>query len=206
MRLLVVGCGVLYVFLVVDVVAGGLVTKLDETVAESVGQDANDSRWAALANVGSFGVSGTLVVIAALVCAQRLWRAWPVILTAAAVAAMSLVVLVTKVLIGRPGPPGVEPDEDYPGYFPSGHTATSVVCLGLTAYLVTTLVRPGFGGSGGRARGVAMMVGLTGGVLAGTGSVLSGFHWLSDVLGGLLVGVAVLALALRLASTVGANP
>ncbi len=205
MRLLIVGCGVLYGFLVVDVVAGGLVTKLDETVAESVGPDANESRWAALANIGSFGVSGTLVVIAALVCAQRLWRVWPVLLAAGAVATMSLVVLVTKVLVGRPGPPGVEPAEDYPGYFPSGHTATSVVCLGLTAFLVMTLFRPGLGDAGGRARGVAIVVGVGGGVLAGASSVLSGYHWLSDVLGGLLVGVAVLALALTLAPRVQAR-
>jgi hypothetical protein len=60
---------------------------------------------------------------------------WPVVGAAPAVVAMTVTVLVGKWLLARPGPPGSDAVDSL-GYYPSGHTATALVCTGTLAVLV----------------------------------------------------------------------
>ncbi len=95
--------------------------------------------------MGAAGVSGAVVAITTLVCAHRLWRLWPIALTALNLAVAGIGVWVVKTVTGRQGPPTSTTDSEYAGYFPSGHTATAVVCFGTAAFLLTVLLRPELG-------------------------------------------------------------
>lgn len=204
----VVGCLLVLAGLGVDVAAGGLFTQLDDSVAESVGPGGGVGDWMLLVSeIGSLGVSGAIVAITTLVSAQRTWRWWPVALSAGVLTTAGALVVTTKTLVGRDGPPGVETAAGYPGYFPSGHAATSVVCLGTAALLLVALRHPGLGvarvpdsaARWDRALLVSWVVGAVAGVAVGTGSVLTGYHWLSDICGGIALGMAVLVAGTALA-------
>jgi membrane-associated phospholipid phosphatase len=84
---------------------------------------------------------------------------------------MSVVVLATKYALGRSLPytrPGHQAQA-----FPSGHTATFLVCLGTLALLAAVAV---------------------GTLLVAASLVYDGFHWLTDTLASMSLGVAVLSL------------
>lgn len=210
-RLAIAAAAGLFLLLLTDVAVGGLVSDLDETVVDSVAASDGGPGWARTAtDLGGLGVSGAAVMIATLLCAHGLWRLWPLALTAFNLAATGVVVSVVKATVGRAGPSTALGDPGYAGYFPSGHTATGVVCFGTAAFLVLALLRPelsasGFAGSraGGQRSGLpergpdilaraGIGVGLAVGLVVGLGTLLTGNHWPSDIIGGLLVGVSVL--------------
>ena len=199
--LFVSACVLVLGFLVADVLADGLITGLDREVADYVASRGAAAGWMqAATTAGGFGVSGAIVVIATLMSAQRSWRWWPLGLTVGVVATMSVLVVGTKTLVGREGPPGVDTPQGYAGYFPSGHTATSVVCLGTAAFLVMAMWRPGLGvgqAAASRARWrraltVSRVVGFVAGSVVGAAAVLTGHHWLTDVAAGIALSMAVL--------------
>ena len=88
-----------------------------------------------------------------------------------------------KAVVGRMSPSG-EPVEFLSGAWPSGHTATATVVYGLIA------LRLHDSSAGARRNWVRALVGLP--VLIALALVYSDFHWLSDVVGGYLLGVLVL--------------
>lgn len=89
-------------------------------------------------------------------------------------------VLVLKAALGRPGPPGSRP-VDVLGWWPSGHTATAAVCLGVLA-AVSGRYWP---------RWVA---GIVATAVAGSMLIIHA-HWLSDLVGaGLLGGLLLVVL------------
>lgn len=98
-------------------------------------------------------------------------------------------VVVVKAVLHRAGPPGTHA-LGLLGYYPSGHTATSLVCAGAVARWVS-LRRPG-------RRGAAVAVAATWTGVVGSSMVLPGYHWLTDVLGAVLAGVLILRLLDRL--------
>jgi len=208
-RLVVAVAVGLFVLLLADVAAGGLVADLDADVIDSVA--VSDGGWARVAtDLGGLGVSGAVVMIATLLCAHGLWRLWPLALTAFNLAVTGIVVSVVKAVVGRSGPSTAVSDPGYAGYFPSGHTASGFVCFGTAAFLLLALLRPdlsasGFVGSrdGAMRRALpeqghdilarfGITVGLTVGLVVGLGTIRTGSHWPSDVIGGLLVGTTVL--------------
>jgi membrane-associated phospholipid phosphatase len=85
-----------------------------------------------------------------------------------------------KLLLHRPDPHGAL--SDHGGSFPSGHTVTLVVCAGL----VTMMLAP----AGQRWRWLPTFLV---GTLMAIALLVQAAHWFTDVLGGGLVGVAVLA-------------
>lgn len=115
------------------------------------------------------------------------WWARP-LAAALAMAAVPLLVDVVKTAVARPSPghrrlgPG-----SYPGFFPSGHTASASVAVGATALLVLPLLR-----SAALRRLLAAAVPL---VLAAVGVSLvwCGYHWPLDVLGSWCLSAALLA-------------
>jgi membrane-associated phospholipid phosphatase len=97
--------------------------------------------------------------------------------------ALTVSVLAGKALLHRPGPPGSHLHHLL-GYYPSGHTATAVVCTGLLTRLATQR-RPGL-------RHPLCLVSVTWTSLVGTSLVIHHYHWLSDVVAGLLLGSLIL--------------
>ena len=117
----------------------------------------------------------------------RAWvrrRTGAVVPAAVTVAVMVGIVITTKNALGRPLP-NTRHLEHADG-FPSGHTATFLVCFG-TLVLLTTRHHP-------RARALMLTFVGVGTVLVAASLVYDGFHWLTDTLASMSLGVAVLSL------------
>jgi len=112
--------------------------------------------------------------IAIALCVRR-WF-WSALFLAASSVASALLVQVLKGVIGRPRPEEMLVVSDF-GSFPSGHAAnaaTLAVCLGLIFWRAWVWVA-------GACYVILMMLSRT----------YLGVHWVSDTVGGVLVGVAV---------------
>ncbi|WP_411700326.1 phosphatase PAP2 family protein [Conyzicola sp.] len=112
------------------------------------------------------------LAIVIVLCVLR--RFWSALFLAVASVASALVVQVLKSLVGRPRPEDMLVTSDF-GSFPSGHSAnaaTLVVCLGI-------IVRRAWVWAAGVAYVVLMMVSRT----------YLGAHWVSDTVGGALIGI-----------------
>jgi membrane-associated phospholipid phosphatase len=91
------------------------------------------------------------------------------------------VTVVAKAAIGRPDPHGAI--ERFGGSFPSGHTITIILCLGLAVLLL-----PGVGWW-------IWLVPVAGGILMGASLLVEGTRWTTDIVGGALLAACVLAAA-----------
>ncbi len=186
---------VTFALVTADVVSGGPLTHLDGQIRAGVQPRLPATpAWMAIAgSLGDIGGAAAVMAIAGLVAAQIRWRFWPLLLAAGIIVAVEIMVYGVKAAVGRPGPPGVEADRTgYPGYFPSGHTATAAVATATVVFLV--LVSRWGAARLDRASTVALVAGLVVGVVAAVRSVLGDFHWASDVLGGLAAAAIVLTL------------
>lgn len=178
-----------------DVLAGGLLTYVDETVRDAVLPAGDPPTWTRLVGaLGNVGVAGALVLISSLVSMQVMWRLWPGVLSAGVLVATAVVVVGLKHVVARPGPAGGDLD-GYAGYFPSGHTATAAVCAGL----VVLDVLVSLGATVARARRPALRAAALVGVVVAVSTVLGGYHWLSDALASLAVASVVLVLGFGMA-------
>lgn len=126
--------------------------------------------------------SGALLVVVTAVVAvvRRSW--WPVVSVAAVVTAGALATVVLKAVVGRADTHGDL--GTLSGSYPSGHVLLVLLLAGCTVLLVRE--RPG--------PLAWSLVGLAGAVMAWALLVQTA-HWLTDVVGAVLIGVAVLALA-----------
>ena len=127
----------------------------------------------------------TMALLLTVVALWGIWSRtpWPVVVAVPAVVLLTVTVLAGKWLLARPGPPGSDPVDIF-GAYPSGHTATALVCTGTLAVLVGRR-HPRY------RRGVALAV--TGWTTLVAWSLLwLHFHWLCDVLGAALLGALLL--------------
>jgi membrane-associated phospholipid phosphatase len=140
--------------------------------------------------VGSTAVVGALAVVLVVVLwfrvRDRVAAAW----VAAAMGTAGILILGVKHLVGRvrPGADLVLGAVDTSPAFPSGHTLGTTVFLGLVAGLALTRSRSL------AVRWVAVAGWLLGSVAMAASRVYLGYHWMTDVLAGLALGSAVLAL------------
>jgi membrane-associated phospholipid phosphatase len=118
------------------------------------------------------------VVVIAVALARRTVR--PVVVAVVAGAVTAGASQLVKLALARPDPHLTGTSS---GSFPSGHTVSVVVCVGLAI----SLVRPQ---APGWVRAVPV---LAAGAVMGVALVVTGAHWASDVLGGLVLGLAVLS-------------
>jgi membrane-associated phospholipid phosphatase len=175
--------------LTADVVIGGPATHLDGQVRAAIQPSDGSAPWwlATIAELGDLRYAVPIVGAVALVAAQHAWKAWPAVFAVGAFVAVELTVLLLKAGVGRPGPGVSAEREGYPGYFPSGHTATAAAVVTIALFLVGRL---------GHIRRLqpterCLAAGVVVGALSGVRAVLADTHWASDVLGGLAVAVAV---------------
>ncbi len=119
-------------------------------------------------------------LLAATCIAASLWRRspWPTVLGAVVATASVVSTVAVKVALGRADPWGYTPPSG--GSYPSGHTVAVIVCLGGCALVCWPRV-PWWGWAP-----VVLATGLMAAAL-----VVSGAHWASDVLGGVLLGLAL---------------
>ncbi|ARF60303.1 MULTISPECIES: phosphatase PAP2 family protein [Streptomyces] len=93
-----------------------------------------------------------------------------------------------KAAVGRERPEWPDPvDSAQYAAYPSGHAMTAVVSCGLLVWLL------GLHGGGPGLRWAALAVALVSAVGVAATRVYLGVHWLTDVVGGTLLGVAVVA-------------
>jgi undecaprenyl-diphosphatase len=138
----------------------------------------------------------TLMIAAACLVLLALHRRREAAVLVLAVVVGQVLKIAVKNLIGRPRPTPalvnvlIEAKEIYS--FPSGHTVHYVVFFGFIAYLAFVLIRqPAL-----RWLTLAIATGLV--LLVGPARIYLGAHWASDVLGGYLLGGAVLLACIQL--------
>jgi membrane-associated phospholipid phosphatase len=107
-------------------------------------------------------------------------RSWtPAVLGLVLACVSTVFLLLVKLLVARPDPHGGLAASG--GSYPSGHMVAVVVCLGGCGLLL-----------GPRTRWWGWLVTLAAAGLLGTALVVTATHWPSDVVGGALLGLAVL--------------
>ena len=123
------------------------------------------------------GISGIVIVPLVIIAGLLLWRRpWAALYFVCATIASALVVLVMKSLIGRPRPTDILVTADV-GSFPSGHSANAALIattLGIIFWRTWVWIV-------GAAYTLLMMLSRT----------YLGAHWISDTVGGMLVGVGL---------------
>jgi undecaprenyl-diphosphatase len=123
------------------------------------------------------GISGILLVPLVIITGLLIWRRpWAALYFACATIASELVVLLFKNLVGRPRPTDILVVSDF-GSFPSGHSANAALIattLGMIFWRTWVWIV-------GAAYTLLMMLSRT----------YLGAHWISDTIGGMLIGAGV---------------
>ena len=158
--------------------------RLDQPLSESVRGTALQDQFGAVTTLGATEVAWGLAMLFGVALwfrCRTLALIYPVTLVVGTVVNISL-----KALIGRPRPP--TPDTGVSlASFPSGHTIQATLLFGLLPVAVWVLTeRP-------IARRVAVVVAAAGIAAVGLSRVYLGAHWPTDVVGGVLVGLALVA-------------
>jgi hypothetical protein len=122
-----------------------------------------------------------LAILVVIVCVVRR-SIRPAVLAGFTVFLAAVLTVVSKVAVARPDTHNEI--SDYGGSFPSGHMVTIMVCGGL----LTLLFRP-------RLDWGLWLLPAVAGAVMGLCLLLQAAHWTSDVLGGVLLAVVILAAA-----------
>ena len=143
-------------------------------------------------NLGLRGVTATILLITSFFIARR-FKSWrPLNLSILAVLALNLVVGLAKLGVGRTKPK-LNVDLVYAGglSYPSGHASNAILTWGVLAYILYRYSHPD------AWHPLAMNI-AAGSFTLGV-CIVSAFrntHWLSDLLGGLFIGGALLVLVI----------
>jgi undecaprenyl-diphosphatase len=152
-----------------------------------------------LTAVTTAGNTVGMTIFAIGVCGVLLWRrhTWAAGVMVSAVGGAGLLIVAVKNGINRPRPAEVlRLVTETTLSFPSGHSLSSIVALGMATAIATELLR---------RRGIAtwiIVVASFATVFIGVSRVYLGVHWTTDVLDGWLLGGAWLAVCLAALSEV----
>jgi membrane-associated phospholipid phosphatase len=135
----------------------------------------------------------TILAVVAVAGAALVWRRWrEPMLVAVAVTGEVAIFLAVTLLVDRERPPVRQLDEAPPtSSFPSGHTAATIVLFGALAVLASERARSAL------VRRLFLTLAVALPLLVAASRMYRGMHYLSDVLGGVLLGVAWLLAAVR---------
>lgn len=178
----------LFLGVVEDVISHDPLVKLDSSIYEllkSVRTEWVDRLMIAITELG--GAAGTLALIGTTslyFAYRRYWRTLGYWLAAAGFA--ETLVWVLKLTLGRARPHNIYTGTEQFS-FPSGHATLSIVVYGFMAFLLAN------GKSVQRKTAVTLVAAATIALISFSRLYL-GVHWLSDVLGGLSVGLVWVAL------------
>ena len=143
-------------------------------------------------NLGLRGVTATILLITAFLIARR-FKSWrPLNLSILAVLTLNLVVGLAKLGVGRTKPK-LNVDLVYAGglSYPSGHASNAILTWGVLAYILYRYSHPD--------AWHPLAMGVAAGAFTFGVCIVSAFrntHWLSDLLGGLFIGGALLVLVI----------
>jgi membrane-associated phospholipid phosphatase len=143
-------------------------------------------------DLGLRGLTGTALIIAAIYIARR-FRTWrPLNLAILSLIALNLTVGLSKLLIGRTKPQ-LNVDLIYAGglSYPSGHASNAILSWGVLAYLIYRYAHVDRYQGRLASTGVAL-ISLSVCVV----SLFRNTHWLSDLVGGLFIGSALLVMVI----------
>jgi len=152
-------------------------------------------------DLGLRGLTATALMIAAIYIARR-FRTWrPLNLAILSLIALNLTVGLAKLLIGRTKPK-LNVDLIYAGglSYPSGHASNALLTWGVLAYLIYRYAHVD------RYRGRLASTGVA--LISLSVCVVSLFrntHWLSDLVGGLFIGAALLVMVIAVDRYVPSN-
>lgn len=177
--------GVFFVLLW-QVLTHGVVTRFDVHVRNGIQSAAHSAELSWLFRIGrgcaDLGDRELSLLCIVVVTAYAAWhcRSWRPVLPAAAALVVLATVIPLKLWVARPGPgESVLGDADL-GFFPSGHTADSLCCYGMSAFLLCLFVWQGRTARLALGGTATLLV-----LLTIFGLLWSNFHWLSDVIGSL---------------------
>lgn len=182
----VMALSVLFGALLEDVTAGEGIAMIDHPVARFVAAHRTSGLTTVMKTVSTVG-SPLGVAAFALVCAgiaSAVRRTWsPLLVVVAGAGGIAVIDYALKALIGRSRPPVAQAVDTAAGYaFPSGHAASATAILAVLAYVSMRRLRSTV------ARSAVWAASAAGAVLVSMSRVYLGVHWLSDVLGGMLIG------------------
>jgi len=184
-------------FLIVtnQVMVNGPLIDLDARIANAHRHNFTpwiDSVFRRVDNLGLRGLTATILVLSALYISMKFktWR--PMNLAVLSLLALNLVVGIAKLGIGRTKP-RLNIDLIYAGglSYPSGHASNALLTWGILAYLIYRYAHVD------RYQGRLASAGV--GLVSFSVCIVSLFrntHWLSDLLGGLFIGGALLVLVI----------
>jgi len=150
------------------------------------------SLWPVLSRVDRVGQRAVCLPILAVVVAATAWRhrSWrPALLAGIAVFSVNLLVLIAKVAMTRGRPVSGRGFFSGGDMYPSGHTANVLVVYGLCFHLITH-----YGQVSARTKRLLLRAVCVLSVVMFATSLTLRWHWFSDLVGGFMVGGAVLAL------------
>ena len=135
--------------------------------------------------LGSFEIAlvTSVLIAAAFLIARKWWAFWAWF---AIVAGAQVFSTVTKLLVDRPRPVGALVHESSASY-PSGHAMVSGAAMGIGLAVILGIIWPN------RYR-LFLGVGIAYAVVMAWSRTYLRVHWLTDVVGGLLFGIAIVCL------------
>ena len=187
-----------------QVITNGQLIALDAKIANAGRTDFPswiDFLLMRIDDLGLRGLTATALMIAAMYIARRFktWR--PLNLAILSLIALNLTVGLAKLLIGRTKPQ-LNVDLIYAGglSYPSGHASNALLSWGVLAYLIYRYAHVD------RYRGRLASTGVA--LISLSVCVVSLFrntHWLSDLVGGLFIGAALLVMVIAVDRFVPSN-
>jgi membrane-associated phospholipid phosphatase len=192
------------VLLVLLLAMGWLVAKVfhDDGLGRA---DASLSRWFAAhrteglnqlthyTTLASDTITITALAVGAVALTAVVWRRWrePMLVAAAVAGEVSIFLLVT-LLVDRNRPPVPHMDEAPPtSSFPSGHVAAAICMYGALAIIANERA------SSALVRGLFSALAVLVPLAVALSRLYRGMHYLTDILGGVILGVAWLYLVTR---------